>query len=145
SLSSDPLTNPLGFFSIFLLSAWCGVASGLLEVAVFILLKQTFGFNHLYWGSRHFLWLISLINLLIFLMLGLVLSVVSLRSSGRGRWLALRLLGALTLLPPIWAASPRIHGLAGFLLALGLAVRLVPVLKRHAIGFRRLVQLSLPV
>ena len=54
-------------------------------------------------------------------------------------------LGALTLLPPIWAASPRIYGPAGFLLALGIAARLVPVLERHATGFRRLVRISFPV
>ena len=64
---------------------------------------------------------------------------------GRGRWLVIRLLCALTMLPPIWAASARIYGPAGFLLALGLATRLVPVLERHATGFRRLVRVSFPI
>jgi len=145
SLSQDLVANQLGFFPLLMLSAWCGLASGLLEVGVIILRKRTLDFNHLYWISRHFVWLIPLINLLIFLILGLVLSVLVWRWGGRGRWLAIRLLGALTLLPPIWAASARIYGPAGFLLALGLATRLVPVLERHATGFRWLVRVSYPV
>src|SRR5262249_13744747 len=63
----------------------------------------------------------------------------------RGRWLATRLLCALTLLPPIWAASVRIYGPAGLLVATGLAAHLVPALERHAAGFRRLVRISFPV
>jgi arylsulfatase A-like enzyme len=144
-MSSDLVANRLGFFSLFLLSAWCGLAAGLFEIAVIILRKRTFDFNHLYWISRHFVWLIPLINLLIFLILGLVLSVLVWRFGGRGRWLAIRLLAALTLLPSIWAASSRIYGPAGFVLALGLATRLVPLLERHATGFRWLVRVSFPV
>jgi arylsulfatase A-like enzyme len=51
----------------------------------------------------------------------------------------------MTLLPPIWAAFPTIYGLAGFLVALGIAARSVPVVEQHAIGFRRLVRVSFPV
>ncbi len=75
----------------------------------------------------------------------MVLSVLVLCWRRRGPWLAPRLLCALTLLPPIWAASPGIYGPAGFLLALGFASRLVPALERHASGFRRLVRVSFPV
>ena len=75
-----------------MLSAWCGLVSGLLEVGVTILRKRTFDFNHLYWMSRHFVWLIPLVNLAIFLVLGMVLSVLVLCWRRRGRWLATRLL-----------------------------------------------------
>ncbi len=145
SLSPDLVAQRLGLLPFLMLSAWCGLVSGLLEVGVIILRKRTLDFNHLYWMSRHFVWLIPLINLLVFLILGLVLSVLVLRGGGRGRWLAIRLLCALTMLPPIWAASARIYGPAGALLALGLAIRLVPVLERHATGFRRLVRVSFPI
>ena len=57
----------------------------------------------------------------------------------------MRSLGAFTLLAPIWAASSRLYGPAGFLLAVGFSTRLVPVIERHAEGFRRLVRVSLPL
>jgi flagellar biosynthesis protein FliR len=83
-------------------------------------------------------------NLLIFLVLGLAFWLVSL--CGRhGRWLAARLHCALTLLPPLWAAFPRIFGLAGLVLALGIAARLVPALECNAAGFRRCVTITFPV
>ena len=116
SLSPDLVAQRLGLLPFLMLSAWCGLVSGLLEVGVIILRKRTLDFNQLYWMSRHFVWLIPLINLLVFLILGLVLSVLVLRGGGRGRWLVIRLLCALTMLPPIWAASARIYGPAGALL-----------------------------
>jgi arylsulfatase A-like enzyme len=95
--------------------------------------------------SRHFVWLIPLVNLAILLVLGTVLSLVVLCWRRRGRWIATRVLGAFTLLPSIWVTSAGLYGSAGFLLALGLAAQLVPVLERHATDFRRLVRVSFPV
>ena len=137
--------NRPGTFPLLILSAWCGILAGLLEVGATILRKRTLDFNQLYKISRHFVWMIPSISLAIFLLLGVVLSVVVMCCRRRGLWLALRLLCAFTLLAPIWAATPEIYGPAGFLLALGLAARLVPALERHATGFRRLVRISLPV
>jgi arylsulfatase A-like enzyme len=134
-----------GLLPFLVLSAWCGLVAGLLEVGVTILRKRTLDLNHMYKMSHHFVWLIPSINLAIFLLLGVVFSVLVLCWRRRGLWLTLRLLCALTLLPPIWAASPSIYGPAGFLLALGLAARLVPVLERHDSRFRRLVRISFPV
>jgi arylsulfatase A-like enzyme len=133
-----------GLLPFLVLSAWCGLVAGLLEVGVTILRKRTFDLNHMYKMSHHFVWLIPSINLAIFLLLGVLFSVLVLCWRRRGLWLTLRLLCALTLLPPIWAASPSIYGPAGFLLALGLATRLVPVLERHDSRFRRLVRISFP-
>src|SRR5262249_1042382 len=129
--SQDLATDRGGLFSLLLVSAWCGLVSGFLEVGTTILRKRTYDLNHLYRMSRHFVWLIPLVNLAIFLALGVLLSVLVLCWRGRGRWLTTRLLGALTLLPPIWASSAGLYGPAGFLLALGLGVRMVPVLERH--------------
>ena len=121
SLSQDLSPSGLGPMPLLLLSAWCGLTAGLLEVGATILRKRTFDLNHLYWMTRHFVWLIPLLNLAIFLVLGVVLVILVWSWRRRGRWLANRLLGALTLLPAVWAAFPRIYGPAGFLLALGLA------------------------
>ena len=52
--------------SRLLLSAWCGLVAGLLEVGAIVLRKQVFGPNHLYNMSRHFVWLIPLVERLSF-------------------------------------------------------------------------------
>ena len=91
-----------------------------------MLRKHTFDLNQFYWMSRHFVWLIPLTNLLIFLSLGM--GSGSWLCGRRGRWLGARLLCAFTLLAPLWAAFPRIYGPAALFLALGIAARLVPIL-----------------
>ena len=121
-------------WSVLLLSAWCGLVSGLLEVGVIVLRKRTFDPNHLYWMSRHFVWLIPLTNLCIFLVLGV---------AGVGPGLGLAVAGgagwprgcsvAMTLLPPLWSAfAADLRTGRGSLVALGIAARLVPALERHA-------------
>ena len=84
SSPSDPASNRWGLLSFLMLSAWCGLVSGLLEVGMIVLRKRTFDFNHLYWMSRHFIWLIPLINLALFVVLGLSLSVL-VRYTGTAR------------------------------------------------------------
>ncbi len=145
SPSQDLDADGLGPLSLLVLSAWCGLVAGLFEVATTVLRKQAVDPNHFYGMSRHFVWLIPLTNLLIFLLLGMVLSLLVVNRSRRGRWLAARLLGALTLLAPFWAAFPRIYSFAGLILVLGASTRLVPAVERRAAGCRRLVQLSFPV
>src|SRR4051794_40654110 len=134
-----------GLVTILVLSAWCGLLSGLLEVGSTVVRKRFVDLNQFYWTSRHFVWLVPLIDLLIFLALGVAVWLLVLCSPRRGRWLSTRLLCALTLLPPFWAAFPRIYGLAGLVLVVGVAVQLVPVLERHAAGLRRTVRVSLPL
>ena len=80
--------------AILVLPAWGGLVSGLLEVATFALRKQFFDVNQFAWTTRHFVWLIPLVNLAIFLVLGLILAVPVSLGSRRARWLATRLLGA---------------------------------------------------
>ncbi len=145
SRSQDVVANPGGLFPLVMLSAWCGLVAGLLEVGVIILRKRMLDSDHLYKMSRHLVWLIPSINLTIFLLLGVVLSAFVWCWRLRGPWLAPRLLCALTLLPPIWAASLGIYCPAGFILALGFASRLVPALERNVSGFRRLVRVSFPL
>ena len=136
-----PVPGPLSFLR---LSAGCGLVAGLLEVGTTVLYKNTYDINRLYWTSRQFVWLVPLTDLAIFLVLGLPMAWLWWRGGRRGRWLASRLLAALTLLPPIWAASTRIAGPAGVLLALGIAARLVPTIERHPAGFRRMARIGFP-
>jgi arylsulfatase A-like enzyme len=134
----------LGPYHLLFLSLWCGLVAGPLEVGAMVLRKHAVDFNQFYWMSRHFVWLIPLSNLLMFLALGLACWPVAV-GSRRSRRLAARLFCALTLLPALCAAFPRIYGLAWLLLALGIAAWLVPHLERHAAGFRRCVTISFPV
>ncbi len=121
SSSESVDANQLSRLSFLFLAAWCGLAAGLLEVGAIVLRKSFFDWNHLYWMSRHFIWLVPITNLLIFLVVGGALSIM-IRS--RRQWaarFATRILGTLSLLPLVWAAFPRIHAAAGLFLALGAA------------------------
>src|SRR5262245_52601229 len=115
----------LRFNRVFLLAIWCGLLTGLIEVGVIVLRKHTVDLNRFYWMSRHFVWLIPLTDLLIFVGLGVVSVLLVRFRPGRGSWLASRMLCTLTLLGPVWAGLPAIYGLAGLILALGIAARLV--------------------
>ena len=57
-------------YQLLALSLWCGLVAGTLEVGAIVLRKHTFDLNQFYWISRHFVWLIPLTNLLIFIILG---------------------------------------------------------------------------
>ena len=133
----------LGSFSILVLSAWCGLIAGLLEIGITILRKKYIDLDHFYGVSGHFVWLVPAVNLLIFVVLGLMLSRM-VRWGVRGQRVATRVLGTLALVPPFWAAFPRIYGAAGLLLMMGVAARLVPALERRAASFCRVIRLSFP-
>jgi len=138
-------TTGIAPFSLVLLSACCGLLSGLLEVGALVLRKQTFDVNHLYGTSRHFVWLIPVANLCIFFAFGVVSGLAVLVWPRRGSWVAVRFLCGLTLLPPLLAAFPQIYGLAWLVVAAGIAARLVPALERRAAACRRLVRIGFPV
>ena len=86
-----PKTLP-AFVSLLLLSAWCGLVAGLLEVATIVLRKQFFDPDRLYKLSRYFVWLIPVVNLGIFLALGLLGCAIIVLARQRGRWLVNRAL-----------------------------------------------------
>jgi arylsulfatase A-like enzyme len=130
----------MGPLAILVFSAWCGLISGLLEVAAIVVRKQTFDQDQFYAMSRHFIWLVPLINLVIFLAVGVFVLLPLGRS--RAYWLTARVLAALTFVPPFWAAFPRIYGAAGVLLVLGFTSRLAPAFERRADAVRRLVRVS---
>jgi arylsulfatase A-like enzyme len=145
STSPDLAARRRGLLARLALSGWCGLISGLLEVGTIVLRKHAFDTNHLYGMSRHFVWLIPMTNLCIFLALGGVSCLAVLIWPRRGGWLAARGLCALTLLPPLLVAFPQIYGVAWLVVAAGISARLVPALGRRAAGFRRLVRASFPV
>src|SRR5262245_40110960 len=95
SSTPDPTIHRPGCLSWLFLSACCGLVGGLLESAAIVLRKQVFDPNPFYRMSRHFLWLIPLSNLCVFLMLGLFGGAIVLAWPRRGRWLFWRVLCAM--------------------------------------------------
>lgn len=135
----------LGPLTLVILSAWCGLVAGLLEVATVTVRKSAFDVNRLYGMTRHFVWLVPLTNFGLFVGLGLVLAIVVKLRPRRGGWVATRVLFAMTLLPAAMVAFPKVYSLAWFVMMLGLAVRLVPPLERHAGSFGRFVRATFPI
>jgi arylsulfatase A-like enzyme len=130
--------------SILVLSAWGGLLAGLLEVGTIVLRKQVFDPDRFYRMSRHFLWLIPLSNLVIFLALGLIGCGIILVWPRQGRRLLPCVLGASMLLPALLVAFPRIYSLALLIVGLGLAAQCVAIVERRRRGFRRFVTVSFP-
>jgi arylsulfatase A-like enzyme len=137
TLSDREASRP-GLTSILFLSIWCGLVAGLLEVGTIVLSKYTVDPNHLYGMSRHFVWLIPLTNLGVFLAGGLIGGVVSLAWPSRGPRLVATVFCGLALLPMLLVFFPRVYGLAWLVAALGAGSRLVPSFERNAGMFRRL-------
>ena len=62
--------NRLGPLDVLMLSAWCGLAAGELEVGRWILYRAISSIDSLYLMTRHFVWLVPLVDLLLFLGIG---------------------------------------------------------------------------
>jgi arylsulfatase A-like enzyme len=127
----------LGPLDVLVLSAWCGLAGGELEVAARVVPRAIGWSQHLYMMTRHFVWLIPLIDLMLFLAVGAALALVTRKWPRRAGWCSPRLIVALAILPALAAAIPGIYVEAWAVLALGFGVRLAPVLERHPAGMRR--------
>ncbi|MGO9470312.1 MAG: sulfatase-like hydrolase/transferase [Isosphaeraceae bacterium] len=132
-------------FDLFLLSAWCGLASGLLEVGARVICRAIDPTQRLYMVSRHFLWLGPLSSLLFFLGIGLVLSVAVKVSPRAAGWLGPRVICALGIMPALLAAGPRIYPEAWALFGFGMGVQLVPILERRHSALRRKLVWTFPV
>jgi arylsulfatase A-like enzyme len=144
SLTPDLRPNRLRLGSLLLVSAWCGLVAGVLEVGALVLRKRVFDSDQLYKMSRHFVWLVPLSNLCVFLTLGLLAWAAVLLWPRRGRWLFLRGTCALALLPPFLVAFPRIYAAAWLVVVLAVAARLVPTLERHSRVLWRAALISFP-
>jgi glucan phosphoethanolaminetransferase (alkaline phosphatase superfamily) len=144
-LSRDFVAHRLSLLPLLMLSAWCGLVAGLLEVGTIILRKRVIGANPFFGMSRHFVWLIPVTDLLIFLCLGIVLASFIAWRPSQGRWLRGRLLCALGLLPSLLVAFPEIYFLAWLIVTLGIASWATPVMEQYAGAVRRLTEISLPI
>jgi len=142
---SPQAVRRLGAVDVLVLSVWCGLAAGELEVAARIVRRALASTHRLYMMTRHFVWLVPLINLVLFLGLGVLLVLATRRWPARAGWLSPRLIVAGAILPVLALAGRRIHVDARLLLALGVAFRMVPVLERHPTRARWWLVRSAPV
>lgn len=139
------VTTKLGVRGMLGLAAWFGLAAGLLEILAQVVCTAFGLHGRLYQMSRHFVWLIPVVNLFIFLFLGFFLAALALVWPRFGRWLGVRVLATLAMVPPLLVAGPEIYALAWFVLAWGVSLRLASLLERRAASFRRFVVYSFPL
>ena len=136
--------RPFGALDVLVLSAWCGLAAGWLEVATRVLLKSIFVTNRMYLMSRQFVWLVPLSNLSLFFVVGLFLAVAAKIWPRPAGWLSPRLICAAALVPALMVAGPQIYPWAWLVVASGIAMRVVPWLERPALRWRWWAMLSFP-
>lgn len=117
-------------FDFLLLSAFVGLASGLLEVSARVVARLINPTNRLDLMTRDFPWLTPLSSLLFFSLMGSLLLVPRKASPKRAGWFAPRLLIFLTVLPALMVTSRQIYPWAWTILAAGISIRLTPVLER---------------
>jgi arylsulfatase A-like enzyme len=143
--STTDEASGFSWVSLLFLSAWSGLIGGLLEVATIVVRNELFELDQIYRLSRHFIWMIPLVNLALVLTLGSLGCGVTWVWRVPGRRLLARVLGALVLLPAFLVALPRIYALAWFVVTLGMATPLVPLLERPSRGSRRVLLVSFAV
>ena len=134
-----------GPLDILLFSAWCALASGELEVASRVIYRSLSSTDRLYLMTRHFVWLVPLVNLFVFLALGLLLATATKIWPRRAGWLSVRMIVTWAVLPAFLVAGRGIYPEAWLILAMGLAIFVTPSLERHPAGTRRWLILTLPL
>ena len=147
ALEPDPRPAPvrrLGPLDVLVLSAWCGLAAGWLEVGTRVLLKSIIVTGRMYLMSRQFVWLVPLTNLLMFFVAGLFLAVATKLWPRPAGWLSPRLICAAALMPAFMVAVPQIYPWAWLVLASGSRCVWFRWLERPATRWRRWLILSFP-
>jgi arylsulfatase A-like enzyme len=142
---SPEAVRRLSSFDVLVLSAWCGLAAGELEVATRIVHRALSSTQRLYLMTRHFVWLVPLINLVLFLGVGVLLVLATRFWPRRAGWFCPRLIIVMAVFPVLMVAGRTIYLEAWLLVALGVAFRFVPLLERHPARWRRRLVLSVPV
>jgi arylsulfatase A-like enzyme len=134
-----------GPIDLLVLSAWCGLTAGDLEVFARVLGAHLSFAQRMYAMPRHFVWLVPLINLSLFVGVGLILSAAKSIWPRRVGWFSLRLFGAFAVLPALMVVGHQVFALAWLMVSIGIASLLAPAIERHAAGMRRWLPLSFPV
>ena len=135
----------LGPGDVLLFSAWCGLGAGELEVVARVLHRNLSSTERLYLMTRHFAWVGPLVSLVLFLSVGLLLAGLTKLWPRQVGWLSPRLLCTWAVMQVLVVVGRGIYTEAWLILAMGVAVRLAPLIERHASGMRRRLMYGLPV
>ena len=127
---------------VLLLAAWCGLAAGELEVGVQFARRWFSSTDRLFMMTRHFVWLVPVINTLMFLAFGVLCALATRRWPRRGGWLCLRLIFFWAILPIVLLLGRGLYAEARVILAIGLAVWLGPMAERILLGRRWRLSMS---
>jgi arylsulfatase A-like enzyme len=139
-VTGDPETR-LSPLAILALSAWCGLAAGLLEVLANVLVICA-GIDGITRATRHFVWIIPVADLCLFISMGAFLAVLAKILPRGGVWLSRLPLGGLALLPAMLVLFPRIHAIALMLVATGITSVWIAVFDRRPSIFSNLYRQS---
>lgn len=124
-----------------LLAAWWGFAAGLTEVAVLTLKKWQQALSNL---GPDYLWMAPLALLVVFLLVGCFFLVTH-RLWKRIDFLTAATFGcALLAFLNLSILIPRLHHLAAFVLAAGIATQVTVLTRKHRAGYLRLIRYSTP-
>ncbi len=126
--SLKPAAQRPGALDLMLLSVACGLAAGELEVAARVARRSLSTTDQLYLMTRHFVWLVPVVNLAVFVFFGGVLALLMFARPRLGGWLGPRLLVGFLWLPMLLAAGRGVYPEAWLLLSLGIASWLAPVI-----------------
>ncbi len=135
----------LGPLDVLVLSAGCALISGEGEVVARVLYSTVSSTNRLLMMTRHFVWLVPLVDLLLFLGLGAFLALGTRSWPRRVGWLSPRLIVAWAILPILVEVGRQVHVEAWLILAIGIGVWFGPVIERHAAGMRRVFAFVIPI
>jgi arylsulfatase A-like enzyme len=145
----SPAGKPL---NILLVAVWCGILSAWFELGIlgyreFIQKRLSFGMSQelTLWGDHRVIWMVPLVNSLIILVPAVIILLLArFRPGGRSQsaaiFAAVFLAVASILFNYTW-----LHQLVTLLLAAGVAVQAVRMVKAHPVGFLRLVRRTVPV
>ena len=133
---SGKLLRRLGPVDVLILSVSCGLAAGELEVGGRVAAKTFSSTNQLFLMTRHFVWLVPLVDLLMFLGFGILLATSTRLWPRVGGWLSPRLILTWAVLPVLVEVGRQIHIEAWLMLAIGIAGSIAPVVERRFDGCR---------
>ncbi len=137
-LEKPPVAAPVwSRLDLLLFAAGCGLAGGELEVLARVARRHLSPTNQLYLTTRHFVWIVPLVDLLIVLGVGILAAGLSWAWPRWGGKLGVRLVAALALFPALLTIGAGIYPEAWLILALGAGVAIAQRLERKLPRVRR--------
>jgi arylsulfatase A-like enzyme len=134
-----------GSGGLFVITLWFGLVAGWLDLG--LALAQRAIHPHvsadILRTNRHFLWMVPVSEVLIFIIVGLSIALLATFRWGLARWTAFRLSVAMSFMTLLLSIEG-LHAVASVILACGLGSQIGPWLERRAAGFGRLVRATLP-